>query len=207
MDSGNLAAHLITLANALRHWLEVPVAPVAAAAGARDALELARQALQALPAVRRAHSNLWPQVVEQVDGIAAALDGMAMGGREVAGPLRIAARHSGTLLDIVRTLASEGGDELHADLLYWSDATHRCVQGWQRDPPAARSCRSDARAARCARGRRQHLAAAMDFAFLLDPHRKLLSIGCRTADGTLDPSCYDLLASEARLAASLPLPG
>ena len=30
--------------------------------------------------------------------------------------------------------------------------------------------------------------------------RKLLSIGYRVADGTLDPSCYDLLASEARLA-------
>ena len=40
----------------------------------------------------------------------------------------------------------------------------------------------------------------MEFGFLLDPERKLLSIGYRVADGTLDPSCYDLLASEARLA-------
>ncbi len=40
----------------------------------------------------------------------------------------------------------------------------------------------------------------MEFDFLLDPQRRLLSIGYRAADGTLDPSCYDLLASEARLA-------
>ena len=40
----------------------------------------------------------------------------------------------------------------------------------------------------------------MDFAFLLDPERKLLSIGYSVADNRLDPSCYDLLASEARLA-------
>ena len=40
----------------------------------------------------------------------------------------------------------------------------------------------------------------MGYGFLLDPTRKLLSIGYRVADGTLDPSCYDLLASEARLA-------
>ena len=40
----------------------------------------------------------------------------------------------------------------------------------------------------------------MDFDFLLDPQRRLLSIGYRAADGTLDPSSYDLLASEARLA-------
>ena len=46
----------------------------------------------------------------------------------------------------------------------------------------------------------REMAMAMDFAFLLDPERKLLSIGYSPADNSLDPSCYDLLASEARLA-------
>jgi hypothetical protein len=41
---------------------------------------------------------------------------------------------------------------------------------------------------------------AMDFGFLFDNQRKLLSIGYRLSDGQLDSSCYDLLASEARLA-------
>jgi cyclic beta-1,2-glucan synthetase len=41
---------------------------------------------------------------------------------------------------------------------------------------------------------------AMEFGLLLDTDRQLLSIGYRVNDGTLDPSCYDLLASEARLA-------
>jgi cyclic beta-1,2-glucan synthetase len=40
----------------------------------------------------------------------------------------------------------------------------------------------------------------MQFGFLLDPERQLLSIGYQSAEGALDPSCYDLLASEARLA-------
>lgn len=43
-------------------------------------------------------------------------------------------------------------------------------------------------------------AMAMDFGFLLDPNRELLSIGYRSADGSLDSNFYDLLASEARLA-------
>ena len=43
-------------------------------------------------------------------------------------------------------------------------------------------------------------ALGMDFGFLFDHDRKLLSIGYLAAEGTLDPSCYDLLASEARLA-------
>ena len=43
------------------------------------------------------------------------------------------------------------------------------------------------------------MAEGMQFGFLFDQQRRLLSIGC-TADGTLDSNCYDLLASEARLA-------
>ncbi|HEY9158725.1 GH36-type glycosyl hydrolase domain-containing protein [Candidatus Binatus sp.] len=41
---------------------------------------------------------------------------------------------------------------------------------------------------------------AMKFDFLFDPARQLLSIGYRVTDGSLDSNCYDLLASEARLA-------
>jgi cyclic beta-1,2-glucan synthetase len=40
----------------------------------------------------------------------------------------------------------------------------------------------------------------MEFDFLFDPARHLFSIGYRVADGSLDSNCYDLLASEARLA-------
>ena len=40
---------------------------------------------------------------------------------------------------------------------------------------------------------------AMDFSFLFDHTRKQFSIGYRVTDSTLDPNCYDLLASEARL--------
>ncbi len=40
----------------------------------------------------------------------------------------------------------------------------------------------------------------MEFGFLFNPARQLLSIGYRVTDGSLDPNCYDLLASEARLA-------
>jgi len=43
-------------------------------------------------------------------------------------------------------------------------------------------------------------AMEMDFRFLYDGERKLFSIGYQAAANTLDPSTYDLLASEARLA-------
>lgn len=46
----------------------------------------------------------------------------------------------------------------------------------------------------------EKIFATMEFGFLFDGTRKLLSIGFRCTDGVLDPNCYDLLASEARLA-------
>jgi cyclic beta-1,2-glucan synthetase len=48
--------------------------------------------------------------------------------------------------------------------------------------------------------RAQDYAAEMDFRFLFDRRRKLFSIGYQEQTHSLDPSYYDLLASEARLA-------
>ncbi len=45
--------------------------------------------------------------------------------------------------------------------------------------------------------------AAMDFEFLYDTSRGLLAIGYDVGERRRDPSCYDLLASEARLASFL----
>ncbi len=44
------------------------------------------------------------------------------------------------------------------------------------------------------------IVSEMDFRFLFDPARNLFAIGYRAADGEPDPTYYDLLASEARLA-------
>ena len=57
VDSGNLAAHLIALANACREWIAAPAGrPLCLASGSHDALQLAREALQALPDELRTHT-------------------------------------------------------------------------------------------------------------------------------------------------------
>ena len=88
-------------------------------------------------------------------------------------------------------------------MLFWVEAAQRrsratvaiVAQTGGRRPAALRSPRwqtieTTARA----------MASAMEFGFLFDRDRRLLSIGYRVAEDGLDPSCYDLLASEARLA-------
>ena len=46
-----------------------------------------------------------------------------------------------------------------------------------------------------------HAVGEMDFAFLYNPRKKTLSVGYDAATGGLEPSTYDLLASEARIGA------
>jgi cyclic beta-1,2-glucan synthetase len=200
VDSGNLAAHLIALANACREWIDEPAVSHLSCIGVGDALHLAREALREVPNELRAHTIAAAQLEQAIDALAAALDDEAGPGDTAEGLERIATLAE-TVADIARALASELGDEVGGDMLFWAEAARRSVESWQRDLSQMEEAVG---------GLRQRLAViestaremseAMQFGFLLDPERRLLSIGYRAAEGTLDPSCYDLLASEARLA-------
>ena len=49
----------------------------------------------------------------------------------------------------------------------------------------------------------EHFAEATDFSFLVDPGRQILSIGLDAGTGDILAACYDLVASEARIATFL----
>ena len=96
-------------------------------------------------------------------------------------------------------LQTENG--LDRDLSFWAGTLPKIVAEFSRDTLGTMegaenlASRFEAIATRA-----EEMALAMDFAFLLDPDRKLLSIGFSLSDNRLDANCYDLLASEARLA-------
>jgi cyclic beta-1,2-glucan glucanotransferase len=201
VDSGNLAAHLVTVANAAREWMTRPVAQRIAAVGARDSLLLLRDATRTRQAGPSSQPVDWPGFEERIEAIDAGLRSIDEPDVDLADKLQDLADHAAELVSIIRPVAPEGPDEACGDLLFWSEATLRTIQGWHRDvtqtPGAARVLAQRLAALETTA---RHLAAAMEFGFLIDPQRRLLSIGYRAGDGTLDPSCYDLLASEARLA-------
>ncbi len=120
----------------------------------------------------------------------------------LAASLDALATRVGALVALVAQLASEGGDEGSAETAVWVDATLRTIESHLRDlvpaPTAGADSLSQRLDALAATSRR--MAAAMGFGFLFDHERKLLSIGYRVLEGSLDSNCYDLLASEARLA-------
>ena len=83
----------------------------------------------------------------------------------------------------------------------WAAATLAALEGQQRDAQlsvdgiAARN----ERLARLERRMRNEVLG-MDFGFLFDQRRGLLSVGYQVDEERLDESCYDLLASESRVA-------
>ena len=201
VDSGNLAAHLLAVANACREWISIPIASDACIAGIEDAMHLMRAALRELPDERRPQTTTRHQLEDALETLAGALKEHAPGTTDLGARLAHIAAHAATLADGARALASEPTNDAQGDLLFWAEAAGRSIESWRRDVLQTDEARNalherllaietDTRA----------LALAMEFDFLLDTQRKLLSIGYLASEGTLDSNCYDLLASEARLA-------
>jgi cyclic beta-1,2-glucan synthetase len=201
VDSGNLAGHLIAVANACREWIAHPLAASRTFAGIEDALSLAREAIRELPDGRLTHFIMRHELDAALDVLGAALGPNNLPPEEFPARLTDLAHQAATMVDIAQTLASEHGDENGVEMLFWARAAQRSIESHRCDV---------ARTAEIALALNQRLtvlestarsmAEAMEFGFLLAPDRKLLSIGYLVPEGKLDTSCYDLLASEARLA-------
>jgi cyclic beta-1,2-glucan synthetase len=98
--------------------------------------------------------------------------------------------------------SSGSGDDATAEAAAWSEAARRTIESHQRDVAvvAAGDNHSLEHRLLALAATARAMARAMRFDFLFDQERKLLSIGYRVMEGSLDPSCYDMLGSEARLA-------
>ena len=198
VDSGNLAGHLITLANTCREW--TVLAPTAARrlSGIADALNLAREATDRLRDGRRTLTVTWQQLDATLTALAASVSQVQP---DIATHMADLAAQAEVMADIASAFASERGDDTGADMLFWMTAARRTIESHRRDisqSPEAAAALTE-RLASLEKTART-MALDMGYGFLIDPDRKLLSIGYRVAEGALDPSCYDLLASEARLA-------
>lgn len=193
VDSGNLAGHLIALANACEDWVVAPVG-AEARAGVCDALVLAQDAMVVLPGVRTANGVALSATLEEIAAQLAGVQAL----EAITPALKRLADKAGRL---VRELVPHSANDGSADAAFWIEALGRAVTEHERDrlQDGDASTHTAARLSALAKAARA-MAMEMDFAFLLDPERKLLSIGYLLDENSLDPSCYDLLASEARLA-------
>jgi cyclic beta-1,2-glucan synthetase len=193
VDSGNLASHLLVLANACEEWVTAgPARNVRI--GMLDHLALASEALDTLRGAVGAQGHPLAVCFEDIGALLASSQTIES---LLPSLKRLSGQAAGAARDMAPVVANQGTD----DLRFWIEAFSRCVTEHERDRQlsTASAQRLDERAIALAAEARA-LALAMNFTFLLEPERKLLSIGFSLADNRLDSSCYDLLASEARLA-------
>ena len=201
VDSGNLAGHLIALASACREWRNSQPDASSRLAGIADAIDLTREETARLRDGRKTQTVTWRQLDDSLAALAIAAREKFSAPDDFALRLEKLNIQAATMADIARALASERGDEAGADMLFWAQASVNTIAAHRAD------CARSAEGVADLRNRLEKLeettramALAMDFSFLIDRNRNLLSIGYLAPEGALDANCYDLLASEARLA-------
>ncbi len=198
VDSGNLAGHLIALANACREWRLAPRDGAPSLAGIGDTIDLTRGEAASLRDGRRTQTVTLPQLEDALSKLALSVLETSPESGDLGRQLGRLAGQAETMIDMVRALATERGDETGADMLFWASASLASIESHARDLSRPADEASERLAALESTARA--MALEMEFGFLLDRDRMLLSIGYLVPDGILDDNCYDLLASEARLA-------
>ncbi|MDB5740179.1 MAG: glycosyltransferase 36, partial [Alphaproteobacteria bacterium] len=176
VDSGNLAGNLLVVQHACAQ-MRAPVEAGRIRAGLLDTVTMVRERAEALPAdpVLQLALERLRETLEQSD-----MSGLGLGA-------------VGQQAERLEQLAR---DPAHAALAWQIAALRRAIRSHLQDLETDDLApRLDAIAQSC-----QEFAQRMEFGFLFDEARQLLSIGFRVDDQVLDANAYDLLASEARLA-------
>ncbi|MEY2335383.1 GH36-type glycosyl hydrolase domain-containing protein [Acidithiobacillus ferrianus] len=221
VDSGNLGGCLLTLQAGLNEIKNHPVLRSNDFAGLQDTLHILSECIHGIAA---------PDLTEKVRSLQDALQATTLTGRppSLADAHKLLADIQRVSGGIVNGLPVE--PPVDGELAYWArafDQQSRALVADLKDlvpepwplgdvPTLAELAGGNAfgtASTRTAAAERlsviDHLVercralAVMDFEFLYDQARDLLAIGYDVGERRRDPSCYDLLASEARLASFL----
>lgn len=199
VDSGNLAGHLIALANTCRQWRGQGLAQKTRFQGVADAMALVRDEAGRLRDRRKWSAMSWRRFDEAIAHCAAGLVEPTASDDGIDRRLSDLSARAAIAADVVREIVLDEHDEASTDLEFWVDAVSVCIESHRRDLQAQPAALLAARLSELEETARS-ITMAMEFGFLIDDDQLLLSIGYQVSGGVLDPSCYDLLASEARLA-------
>ncbi|GAC1672508.1 MAG: glucoamylase family protein [Steroidobacteraceae bacterium] len=202
VDSGNLAGHLLALEGVCRAWSDQSSGIDIDASGMLDTLEQLQDVARVLNDGRRNYGVSPQQLDAAVDILRGSLESIDPGSR--TSELKLILQQAESVRDIAQALTDERSEGGNSPLLHWSDMLRTNVLSHLRDLQAdAEAAARLAQRLEALASRARAFAMGMEFGFLLEPERQLLTIGYRVADRAQDPSCYDLLASEARLASFL----
>ncbi|MEO9235096.1 MAG: glucoamylase family protein, partial [Polyangiaceae bacterium] len=198
VDSGNLAAALLILANGCREAATKPALRPIRFKGLSDTLDLLEQTIGLL-AVSRA-DTLPPIAAMRLAIDGARNDVSTSKTATIALFSEVALLEAALLKVLERTTTTH--DTVHfREVQTWLDRFCHQLRSIQGDVAAQSDTLRDELLALA--GRVDALRNDVDFTFLFDAARKLFRIGYNETSDRLDANYYDLLASEARLASYL----
>ncbi|GAA5096929.1 glucoamylase family protein [Bartonella acomydis] len=201
VDSGNLAGHLVTLSSALRRWAEKPnIFLKSHREGFSDVHAILEETVKEIPDNKAILRPLRQQIekriahfhfssiafIEQSNTLLSHITNLSFIARDIV-------RLIDKLHQKIQTIEST-----HA--LFWAKCLLETCDAHHHDACYDYDSEKLSKKLNSLAIETRQIAFDMEFDFLEQPERHLLSIGYRVEENKLDENCYDLLASEARLA-------
>ncbi|GHD11235.1 GH36-type glycosyl hydrolase domain-containing protein [Tianweitania populi] len=201
VDSGNLAGHLIAVARACSDWAEAPAAYLQGDFdGVLDVTTILDETLAALPDDRRPLRPLRQRLSDRITGMRRAVATLQSEPETASIRTINLAVLAGEIRKLAGSIHAEVQSTASEELQLWAAKLAQTCEAHVSDAHTDEAGVAALRERfRTLHDRARLLAFEMDFSFLFREDRKLLSIGYRADTHQLDESCYDLLASEARL--------
>jgi cyclic beta-1,2-glucan synthetase len=202
VDSGNLAGHLVALSSALEKWAEAPSVYLQSELdGILDVSDILEETIAEIPDDRRVLRPLRRRLEERVANFRRAITTI----KEEPETASLRTINLSLFAGDIQRLTEELHGELETPISLtaneWALLLVKTCQGHTDDAMGGHESTDVLRERLVSLATRaRQLAFDTDFTFLERKERRLLSIGFRVETNELDASCYDLLASEARLA-------
>lgn len=201
VDSGNLAGHLVTLSSALEEWAEAPSVYIQADLdGILDVNDILEEAIAKIPDDRRILRPLRRRLEERIANFRRAVCTIKDEPETASFRTINLSLFANDIVRLVDELDSEIETPASAEAKEWTRILVETCKAHTDDAIGEHNTDELRERLRGIASRARQLAFDMQFGFLERKERRLLSIGFRVQENELDESCYDLLASEARLA-------
>jgi cyclic beta-1,2-glucan synthetase len=133
VDSGNLAGHLIALAQACRGLIHRPLLRPEILEGIRDALTLLRESLEKEERPQRTQTVTAEQLIEAAESLSQLLEDTPPSLPDWVRRFKELEVQAENLLDIASTLVSDIKDGSQPEVLFWATAVRNSVRSHARD--------------------------------------------------------------------------
>jgi cyclic beta-1,2-glucan synthetase len=201
VDSGNFAGHLIAVSNCLTHWMNSPHDLSSRLNGIGDILDIIEEDIKGLPNDRSALKVIRTPLESELKAFRRLLEKTSERPESFTAQLISLAVQCSKIQVSATRLAVEVNTPAAQHFLSWTKSLQDTVESHLTDASLMVVIPADlVKRIGTLNADIRELALMMEFGFLLDPQRLLFSIGYRVVEAMRDESCYDMLASEARLA-------